>query len=309
MNNFYIKYFKYSNLKYYVKYVIIIISFCKKGGITMDKENKIRTMMRMDQLKDETMHEIRMCIEKHSENRKKSTKNEITASVINRFKAIMEQRGIRIDPQYLEGELSVLVSALEKRGKISDDYLQSNVNRLLNRHIEYAIEEVETDEKKTNLKRNESKSEDVLDKSKTDRRKAINNNQIPKIEEYLHDIFSHTMRSLEYRGINISERDKDELRHEVLSRLKYNVSNDMGEFFENDNNQLSQEIMRKISEFFSEMDKVVEQQEKQSSERKEKKPWELSASEMRRINPAEALKKSENNRSYVQNELPDHIID
>lgn len=272
-------------------------------------DNKRRSAIRMEQLKDETMQSIRQVIEKHSEDRKKNTKKEITTRIINIFTKRMAEKGIRVDSQYLEGQLDVLVSELEGRDKKSDDYLQSQLNRFFNRHLEYAIENTEADVKQLNLRRNESRTEDIMDEDKSERRRAANNNQIPKIEEYLHDIFSHTMRMLEYRGINISQTSEEELRYAILSRLKHKTSEDMMRFFENSNNELSEDIKGEISKFFESVNYEISKEEQQSEDKKEKKPWELSLSEMANINPAKALKEAENNRQGPQNALPDHIID
>ena len=274
----------------------------------MDKENKRRLMIRMDEIKDETKHAIGRIIESHSEKRKYSTKKELTTIVANKFIDIMSQKGIKVDSMYLEGELNVLLSELESRGKISDDYLWSQVNRFLNRHIEYAIEDTETDEKKSNLRRSEFRTEEIIDEDKSERHRVINNNQVSKIEEYVHDIFSHTMRILEYRGINISQKDREELQYEVLSELKNRASNHMTSFFENDNNELSEQIRRNLLEFFEAINHEFSQEE-QSEDKKEKKPWELSRDEKENINPYKALKKAESNRQGIQNVLPDNVID
>ena len=116
------------------------------------------------------------------------------------------------------------------------------------------------------------------------------------------------MRMLEYRGINLSEINKEELRYEILSNLKFISSDHMTKFFESNNNQLSKNIMSRISEFFRTMEQEIHEQEQQSTEKKEKKPWDLSPIEMENINPAKALKNTENNRTNIQ-ALPDHIID
>lgn len=268
----------------------------------MDKENKRRIMIRMDDLKNETMQEIQRVVRKNSESRKYSTKKEISIRVINRFKEIMAQRGINVNSQYLEGQLDVLVSELESRDKKSDDFLQSQVNRFLNRHMEYAIEDVETDEKKSNLRRNKSMTEEVIDEDKSERKRAADNNQVPKIEGYLHDIFSHTMRMLENRGISISQNDREELQYEILSTLKHSSSEHMSSFFKNDNNKLSENIKRIISYFFEAVNNEISQEE-QSEDKKEKKSWELSPSEMENINPEEALKNAENRGNAEQNQL------
>lgn len=269
----------------------------------MDKEIKRRIMMRVDELKNETIQSISRIIREYSEDRKDNIKKEIKTSIINEFAKLMEEKGIKVDSQYLEGQLDVLVSEIEGRDKKSDDYLQSQVNGFLNRYMEYAIEDVENDEKKSNLRRNESRVQEIIDEDKSERRRAANNNQVPKIEEYLHDIFSHTMRILEYRGINLSQSTREELQYEILRRLKHSSSEHMSSFFENDNNKLSENIRRIISEFFEAVNKEISQEEQQSEDKKETKPWELSPSEMEKINPEEALKNAENRGNAEQNQL------
>lgn len=268
--------------------------------------NKRRNIIKMETLKDETIQAIKQIIKINSERRKNGTKNQLNNTIINAFKEILKQKGIEFDIEYVQGQLDVLINEIEKGNKVLDDNLLTQINRLLNRHIEYAIEYPE-EERDFNLKRNELRVDDGLEEDQSQRRKKINNNQIPKIEEFLHDIFSHEMRRIDYRGITLTEANREELRYEILNRLKHRSSEEIINFFENQNNSLTVNIKTKLSEFFETVNQELLQQEENEHD---KKSWELSEEEMKNIDPKEAVKnlgEKNGEEDRVPNELGEII--
>lgn len=264
----------------------LIYSFCK-GGIIMD-DNKRRSIMKIETLKDETMQAIKRIIEINSDKRQSDTKKQSTTTIINGFEDIFKQKGIKVDEEYVQGQLYVLINEIEKGNRELDDDLLTQINRVLNKHIEYVIEAPE-EERDLSLQRNESRTDDVLEEDKMLRHKKTNNNQIPKIEEYLHDIFGHEMRKNEYRGIRLTEANLEELRYEILNRLKYRSSERMISFFEGQNNELTENIKTKLSEFFEIVKQEVLQQDQQKENQQPRKSWELSEEEMKKIDPKKAV--------------------
>lgn len=251
-------------------------------------DDKRRYIMKIEALKDETMQAIERIIEINSDKRQSDTKKQSTTTIINGFEDIFKQKGIKVDEEYVQGQLYVLINEIEKGNKVLDDNLLTQINRVLNKHIEYSIEAPE-EERDLSLQRNESIADDMLEEDELLRRKKTNNNQIPKIEEYLHDIFSHEMRRNEYRGIRLTEANLEELRYEILNRLKYRSSERMINFFESQNNELTENIKTKLSEFFEIVKQEVLQQEKQKENQQPRKSWELSEEEMEKIDPQKAV--------------------
>lgn len=266
-------------------------------------DNKKRNIMKMETLKDDIMQVIKRIIEINSESRKSDTKHKLSNTIISEFERILKQKGIDIDVEYAYGQLDVLTSEIEKGNKVLDDNLLTQINRLLNRHIEYAIEKSEEDTK-LNLQQNEFRVEHGLNEDKSQRRRKANNNQIPKIEEYLHDIFSHEMRRNDYRGIRLTEANREELRYEILSRLKHRSSEEIINFFENQNNALSENIKAKLSEFFETVKQEFSQQELQN-----KKTWELTPEQMRNIDPNAAKENAAIAAVEPTEQLPGNVIE
>jgi hypothetical protein len=264
-------------------------------------DNK-RKMINIETLKYETMQAIEQIIEGNSEDRKNGTKKKLNNAIINRFKGILEQKGIEFDEEYAYGQLDVLTSEIEKGNKVLDENLLTQINRLLNRHIEYAIEYPE-EERDLNLQRNESRVDDGLEEDESQRRKKINNNQIPKVEEFLHDIFSHEMRRIDYREITLTEANREELKYEILSRLKHASSKEITSFFEGQNNNLTENIKIKLSEFFEAVNQELLQQEESEHD---KKSWELTEEEMENVDPRKAvenIKENNGNEDRTRDEL------
>ena len=76
----------------------------------------------------------------------------------------------------------MLINEIEKGNKVLDDNLLTQINRVLNKHIEYSIEAPE-EERDVSLQRNESIADDMLEEDELLRRKKTNNNQ--KIQNIL----------------------------------------------------------------------------------------------------------------------------
>jgi len=257
-------------------------------------ENKKRSIQEIDEAKDITKKDISYFLGNRSDYRKWATKKELTENVVKKFTEILRQRGIRPDTEYLEGQLDVLVSELEKGNKDLDGNLYADISKLLNKHVDYVIENTENDEKNYNLRKNEGRAGEVLEEDNSKRGRRINNMQIPKIQEYIHDIFSHTMKMLEYRGIKISQRDIDELRYDILNRLKNNTSRHMEDFLNEDKEVVFQEMKGMLSNFFEYTQEELAKQAREEQEpKKEKKWWELSPEEMKNIDPAKALENAQ----------------
>jgi len=271
-------------------------------------DNRRRMIIKMETLKHETMKSIHQIIKVKSDDRKNNIKNQIMNIIVNAVNEVLVQKGMQLDEEYVREELDVLTAEIEKGNKVLDDNLLARINSVLNRHIESAVDYPGVEERDIQLKRNESRMDNELEEDESQRHRKINNNQIPKIEEFLYNIFSHEMRKVEYRGITLTERDREELKYEILSKLKHRGSEKIADFFDNQNVELIRDIKTKISEFFESIKQELLQQEQQEGRTENKKTWELSAEEMGNINPAKAVEEINKGKNDIEPEELGPII-
>ncbi len=274
--------------------------------------DKYRIMQLLDELKRDTMTEIDGIIEDYTNNSKYNNGKSIREIVIKRFTEIMQNKGIRVDTAYLDGELNVLLSEIQKSDKRQNEDLRDNINHLLRKHVELSVE---TSNEDNDLKRNESRTMTELDENQSQRKRNIDNKNV-QIEDYIYNIFSHTMKMLEMRAISITQKERDELSYEVLSILKHKTTDKMTEIFDSNNSELLGRISTILSEFFEtvnhELKKQQESEESKTKKDSERKPWELTPKEAKNINveaaTEEARRKAEE-RGIAFEPLPENVLD
>lgn len=248
-------------------------------------------LVQMKQLREKTMHCLSGYINLSDRDNRSNEINKRLESIKNKFIEIAETIGIRVNQEYLDGQLAVVKHNIQKTNNQNSEDLLLGINSQLNRCIEEAIEAKTPEESEEVVTRGKIKIENSSEDNGKNRIKSNMRTEM-LLNEYVDDIRSNTLRRLFNMGLD--SRKIEELSQEFIYRvnqLKYRNIDELLQYSSYTDEQVLAKVQDEADNFFRELSKAIEAKEEEKQE--EPKSWELSPDEMENINPIEAVKKAE----------------
>lgn len=230
-------------------------------------DNKRTLLGRISILKDEFINEIVSIINQKEEGKYYGTVSKLS-NLKESFTNIIRIKGLSVNEEYLRTQMDVLLAEIKRDNCKSNEELYTWISTRLNRYLDVLQTETDEEEIQRQLDGEKGHLQYEVEENKTQRKRRTIHIAVPKVEGYISDILSNTLRRADTLGIRISNNRFDELRYEISSQLKHKRTHEMEEFLLDEDSELIRIINQKLEEFFEQVDRIMVQGNQEEEKRK-----------------------------------------
>lgn len=229
-------------------------------------DNKKALLGRISILKDEFINEIVGIINQKEESKHNQTVSKLS-NLKDSFTDIIRTEGLSVNEEYLRTQMDVLVAEIKRDNRKSNEELYTWISARLNRYLD--VLQTETDEEEIQMQLDGEKEhlQYEVEENKTQRKRRTVHIAVPKVEGYISDILSNTMRRADTLGIRMSNDRFDELRYAISSQLKHRRIHEIEDFLLDEDSELIRTINQKLEEFFNQVNQMRTQGEQEGEKK------------------------------------------